>query len=242
MIICKNILVSALQSLSPSEQDRAFSSISQPDARTAVTKFSASLVALLTRQIPSNGSRLVVQAAFRGNKGGQSGGAFGGLVELSEHAEHACRECRVHFVESECLLDFVVSRGDLLHVEMTAESEATPISNSCSFDDLDKVLLVSSPRRLFVSRVNVTKTGKTHKLEFAKAAIRARFAQAVQCSHCLPGETFDVVLLETRNDGLKSVHVAELSPSPIDSTWQRIVLDQGAPLSEDAASAISNQP
>lgn len=238
MRICKQTLDTAFQSLSATEQDRAFSSVSQQDAHTAVTKFSTSLVALLASKLPAamSGPPWVVRCAFKGNKSGRSGGSSGGLTDLSNHAATAFSKHGVQLVGSECLLDFVVYGIDILDVAMTVESEATPIALDDDLYDVDKLLLVSSPRRVFVGRVNVTKTGKTHKLDSAKLRMRARFDRALKCGHILPGETFDAVLLETRSDGEMAVHVAEFS---ISSEWQRVLLDRSALPTETVSSGAA---
>lgn len=222
MRICKDVLETALGALSASERSCAFSSVSKQDARTAVTKFSTSLVACLAGDLQrgEDCAPLVVRAAFKGNKGGRTGGSSQGLGDVSIHAGTACSKHSVKFLEEECLIDFLVTGSDILKVELTAESEATPITPDGDLHDFDKLLLVSSPRRLFVGRVNVTKTGKTHKLDAAKKAIRARFDQALQCGHCLGVKSLEIVLLETRSDGEMAVHVCEFP----DHQWQRISL------------------
>lgn len=225
MAISKSDLDSAFQALLPKERDKAFSPVSQKGGSTSLTKFSTSLVAVLVSRLPSPGQKAVVRAAFKGNTNGQSGGPSDGLNELYKHAEIAFSTCGATYEKEECLLDFLVTGPDVLDVLMTVESEAVSISRDADLYDLEKLLLVSAPRRVFIGRVNVTKTGKTDKLEHAKTAVSNLFSQAVQYQRLHVGQTLEVVLLETRHDSARVVHTAEFSLSEQRPRWHRVSLD-----------------
>jgi hypothetical protein len=167
---------------------------------------------LLSMMLPSDGPSLEVRAVFKGNLSGQAGGARGGLKDVRDFAEKQLGGRGHQLLDEEFLVDFFVSTGDPLHVWMTVESEARPIASAKDVHDFNKLLAVSSPRRLFLSRVNVTKGGKTDKREEAEAALAERLRIAEEDSRLAAGDLLTVVLLQTSSELARIARVA---------TWQK---------------------
>lgn len=204
-----DVLKAALAALPSDESPRIFSSDSVPNARTAVTKFSTALTGLLLAQLPQDGSPYTLRASFKGSKGGRSGGKKGGLKDLTAFANSQVKTPH-SFEKGELLLDFLVSRQEILEVVLTCESEATPIRKGDDSRDLDKLLLVSSPRRVFVGRVNLTKTRKQEKPTKAKDMISSRLQVAAAKRILKPDDVFYAVLLQTSvQDGVRICHIAQ---------------------------------
>ena len=108
----------------------------------------------------------------------------------------------------EILVDVLVANGDVLQVVMTMESEARPIANPRDVHDFDKLLLVSSPRRLFVSRVNVPPGGGENKVKQACLALDARLKVAL-ASGCLDADAeLAVVLVHTAHQQTQAAQVS----------------------------------
>lgn len=168
------------------------------DGRTSLTKIASQLVAaaIATRH-SSCITDLTVRAAFKGNKSGQAGGGHGGLIALRAHARTTFESIGLRYSNEECLVDFLVVRDDTLMVLLSVESEARPLATGADVHDLDKLLLVSSPWRIYIGRVNVTSTGKDHKVREAQQRTEQRFRLAVERGHVRPGEVFSLVLLRT---------------------------------------------
>jgi hypothetical protein len=171
---------------------------------------------LVSTTLPSSPPSLQVRAVFKGNTSGRKGGGAGGMDPVENFARKQIKNRGHELVTKEFLVDFLVSSGgpdsDPLKVQMTVESEARPIASKDDLHDFNKLLMVSSPRRLFLSRVNVTKGGKTDKREEAEAALAERLRIAEEESRLAAGDLLTVVLLQTSSELARIARVA---------TWQK---------------------
>lgn len=209
MNIDGKLIANALAALSANERSCIFSSTSVGDARTAVTKFSVHLATAAAVQISA---ALTIRCTFKGNKGGRGSTAAGGMEPLKKFAETTIAGAHLTYDPEEFLLDFWGFKEDVFHTELTAESEARPSAKKgMDTRDLDKLLLVRSPRRLYVGRVNVPKKGNEEKLLLTKKTIRDRFVMARNSGLLAEGDTFDVVLLQTTVLQSEIFHVATWS-------------------------------
>lgn len=208
MIVTADAAKQAISQLTREEVLRLFSSTTGPHGRTSMTKFSTALTALLIRS--HSREQLVVRGTFKGNKSGRSGGGSGQLADMAEFARRQFEFAGHSFMKEEVLLDYLISGKDILEVVMTVESEARPLARAKDMHDLEKLILVTSPNRLYVGRVNLTKGGRTHKVQAAKQLIEERLNVAIS-KHCMARDTvFNVVLLTTSHDSARRGYLGSL--------------------------------
>lgn len=189
-----SLLQAAYAKLGEDERKMLVKSDSVSQRGPSVTSFSIELVSLLLSQLDKPQH---VRAVFKGN-----GGGAGGLKHLIALAVLRFA-APVTFTEEEILLDFLVTGGSLLEVKLTVESEAVPIApgNALALHDFEKLLLVSSPQRLFVGRVNVTTTGDETKLNNAFKRLRTLLKEARRYGHVRDTDVVGVVLIQTGAEG-----------------------------------------
>lgn len=165
-------------------------------------------IALTTRIGNSLGSGLTMKAAFKGGAG-RGVKDTGRSKELTSFAQDQAKGAGLTFVSGESLLDFMVYGSSILDVKLTVESEARPISRAENATyDFEKLMLVASPLRVFVGRVNVTKLGKRHKLETAVEQLKSLFGSAVLHRIVRENDKVIVLLLETSRELTPKVHLA----------------------------------
>lgn len=210
MIITAPDVAAAFNTLTPAEQDAVLMSDTVPNSRSGLTKLSAALLARLLNQ-PEFASPLTLHASFRGNAHGRHGGAAGALTHVSDFVKQQCQQNGLTFDENEILVDFLVTSADVLDVRVAVESEARPIASPNDLEDFDKLLLVSSPIKVFVSRVNVTSTGRTHKVEQACEAINRRIECAINSHHLAEDGELHVVLIQTTSTRQHTAYIGRLA-------------------------------
>ena len=184
-----------------------FSSESVAGARKAVTKFSAKVTAEYVATVAPGA---ILRCSFKGNAGGRGSRTTGGMDPVTEFAKAAARTAGLTHENNEYVLDFAAFKKSPLELIVTAESEASVIQDRMDTLDLDKLLLVRSPRRLYVGRVNVTKTGDERKLDAAREQIRARCVEAMALGLIAAVDVVDVILLQTTKKKDATFHLGSL--------------------------------
>lgn len=189
-----NIIKEAICALEGDEY-KLTSTSSHAGVGTAVTRFSAALTAGLARSLMPKGE-LTAHFSTKGNvhrtiRDTDSAENFRDLVrgEFSR--------CKIGISGKELLLDFIVTSGNNLDVLLTAESEAVVLGRYDEYRDLDKLLLVSSPYRVFIGRVNVTKSGAMQKVERVQKEIETKLKMAVENHILRPTDVIKILLFKT---------------------------------------------
>lgn len=205
----------ALLTLSPSDR-QALSSSNSGNA-SPLTKFACSLVVEVVRAMPGPAQSLQMSATFKGSASGAlkatSPSALG-LRHLQTHLLSVASQAGLlRPLLEERVLDLLVWRiqpsGLSLHTEVTAESEAIPITPAQNLWDFDKLLMVHSPHRIFVGRVNMAKQG--YKLLDVHQRMNDHVREAVATGSFQAAHALDVVMIET---------VTERRPQPTTHLWQ----------------------
>lgn len=115
------------------------------------------------------------------------------LDKLKNHAQVLLgRHKEFKYSASEYLVDFYACTGESkLNPLVTMESEAVSENSEFKFHDLDKLLSVSSPRRIYFGQVSEC------RLDGAKLAISEKLDAAFRSQILLRGDQVEIILLVT---------------------------------------------
>jgi hypothetical protein len=127
---------------------------------------------------------------------------------VKDFARDTATKAGLEYSESEYVLDFVAFEKNPIELVASAESEASTIQDPMDTLDLDKLLLVRSPLRIYVGRANVTKTGNAKKLHAAQNQIHQRCTEAHRLGLIQPNDVVCIVLLQTTSAKTEIFHWA----------------------------------
>lgn len=215
MPVTQQDIEQALLTLSPSDQ-AALSSSNSGNA-SPLTKFACSLAVEVVRAMPGFSQDLQMSATFKGSATGASKGtspSTPGLQHLRQHLLTVASQAgMLPPLLEERMLDLLVWRihpsGLSLRTEVTVESEAIPITPSQDLWDFDKLLMVHSPHRIFVGRVNMIK--QAYKLADVRQRMNNHAREAMAAGSFQVAHNLNVVMVET---------VAKPRPQPVVHLWR----------------------